>query len=107
MSRTTSRHPPALRLARQSEFTSIRDLHAFKLGCAQRLQVRLDLLHEKRMREKRRRQSGASKLPVLADVYKAHEAANRELYAKIYDRPARFSGGSYLGTDNTGAYERG
>jgi hypothetical protein len=59
------------------------------------------------MKEKRRRQSGASKLPVLADVYRAHETANRELYAKIYDRPARFSGGSYLGTDNTGAYERG
>jgi Protein of unknown function (DUF2786) len=95
------------RLAGESEFTSVRDLHAFKLGCARRLEVRLDLLHDKRMKEKRRRQSVASKLPVLADVYKAHEAANRELYAKIYDRPARFSGGGYLGTDNTGAYERG
>jgi len=95
------------RLARESGLTGVRDLHAFKLGCARRLEVRLDLLHDKRVKVKRRRQSGASRLPVLGDVYKAHRAANEALYAKIYDRPVSFSGGSYLDTNRDSAYERG
>jgi hypothetical protein len=52
------------------------------------------------MKEKRRKQSGASKLPVLADVYAAHEKGNQELYIRMYGGRLP-GGGSYLGTDNT------
>jgi hypothetical protein len=95
------------RLARESEFTGARDLHAFKIGCARRLEVRLDLLHDKNMRARRRRQSTPSTLPVLADVYRAHEAANADLYAKIYGKTPGGCGGSYLETNRESAYESG
>jgi uncharacterized protein DUF2786 len=74
------------RLARESKLTSVRDLHAFKLGCARRLEVRLDLLHDKKMKAKRRA-SAATTLPVLADVYAAHKRANEDLYVKMYGKP--------------------
>jgi hypothetical protein len=93
------------RLARESGFWGERDLHAFKLGCAQRLAVRLRLLKDKRARTKR--PSTPTTLPVLADVYAAHEAANNELYAKIYGEKPRFAAGSPLGTSSYSAYERG
>jgi hypothetical protein len=92
------------RLADESEFWLARDLHAFKLGCARRLQVRLHLLREKRAKAKR--PSVPTTLPVLADVYAAHEKANEELYAKIYGHGSGGSG-SYLSTSRHSAYESG
>jgi hypothetical protein len=93
------------RLARESKFSGQRDLHAFKLGCARRLEVRLDLLHDKKMKAKR--PSARTTLPVLADVYAAHKAANDDLYAKLYGKTPGGGGGSYLGTNRDSAYERG
>jgi uncharacterized protein DUF2786 len=95
------------RLARESKLESQRDLHAFKLGCAQRLSVRLDLLREKRAEAKKRRSSVRSTLPALADLYAAHEQANADLYAKIHGGPPRFTSGSPLGTSSLTAYESG
>jgi hypothetical protein len=44
-------------------------------------------------------------LPTLADVYAAHDSANRDLYLKRHGRmPA---GGSRLGTTSADAYARG
>jgi uncharacterized protein DUF2786 len=94
------------RLARESGFDGQRDLHAFKLGCAKRLAVRLDLLRHKRA-EAKRKPSAPSNLPVLADVYTAHQKANEELYAKIHGGPPRFTSGSPLGTSSLTAYESG
>ena len=94
------------RLARESEFIGQRDLHAFKLGCARRLSVRLDLLRHKRAEEKKP-PSASSTLPVLRDVYAAHQAANEDTYAKIHGKRPKFAAGSALGTSSLGAYERG
>jgi hypothetical protein len=94
------------RLARESKYQSERDLHAFKIGCASRLRVRLDLLRHKRA-ETKKRPSEPSTLPVLADVYTAHEAANEEAYARFHGRAPRFAAGSYIGSNRAGAYERG
>jgi len=94
------------RLARESGLIGQRDLHAFKLGCARRLSVRLDLLRHKRAEEKKP-PSASSTLPVLRDVYAAHQAANEDTYAKIHGERPRFAAGSALGTSSLGAYERG
>ena len=93
------------RLARESGFWGERDLHAFKLGCAQRLAVRLRLLKDKRVAAKR--PSTPTTLPVLADVYAAHKAANEELYTRIHGEKPRFAAGSPLGSRSANAYERG
>jgi Protein of unknown function (DUF2786) len=93
------------RLARESKFHSERDLHAFKIGCADRVEVRLRLLRDKRAKAKK--PSVPSTLPVLAEVYAAHDAANKEAYARIHGRAPRFAAGSYIGSSKAGAYERG
>jgi uncharacterized protein DUF2786 len=94
------------RLARESGLTSVRDLHAFKLGCARRLEVRIDLLHDKRAQARKPRPA-SSNLPVLADVYRAHERANEDLYAKIYGKRPAGGGGGYLSSNRDSAYESG
>jgi uncharacterized protein DUF2786 len=94
------------RLARESKLHSERDLHAFKIGCADRVEVRLNLLRHKRAKAQKR-SSVPSTLPVLAEVYAAHEAANKEAYARFHGRAPRFAAGSYIGSNRAGAYERG
>lgn len=78
--------------------------HAFKLGCAERLSERLDELRRQRMAAKAQRDTASTgnSLPVLADVYAAHDRANRELYLKGHSGMPR--GGSPLGTRDDSAY---
>jgi hypothetical protein len=98
------------RLAREaSDLCGAHDRHAFKLGCARRLEKRLRELLRQRMQAtttaKQQAATGSRNLPTLADVYKAHESANQELYLKLHGRMPR--GGSELGTSRAHAYARG
>ena len=83
-----------------------RQQHAYKLGCADRLRDRLITLRREREQASRKEQQAASgNLPVLADVYTAHKAANEELYRSIHG--CMPSGGSALGSSDSDAYGRG
>jgi hypothetical protein len=98
------------RLAREAEgLYGAHDRHAFKLGCARRLAVRLRVLRRERVsaaaKAKQGTPTGNRNLPTLADVYKAHETANHELYLKIHGRMPH--GGSTIGTSRVGAYAAG
>jgi hypothetical protein len=94
------------RLAGQ-ECYGAREQHAFKIGCADRLYDRLITLRREREQASRKEQQAASgNLPVLADVYTAHLAANEALYCKIHGHLPRGSG-STLGSNDTDAYARG
>ena len=83
-----------------------REQHAFKLGCADRLRGRLIKLRREREQASRKEHQNntSSNLPVLADVYTAHQQANEELYRKIHG--CMPSGGSTLGSSDS-AYARG
>jgi hypothetical protein len=98
------------RLARECEDArGVHEKHAFKLGCARRLAQRLRNLRLQRMKAmevKRDAPTENSKLPTLADVYRAHESANRDLYLKLHNGHMP-RGGSALGTSRASAYARG
>src|SRR5262245_44063943 len=84
------------RLAREERLDGARRQHAYKLGCADRLHGRLSELRRERERASRKEQQAASgNLPVLADVYTAHQAANGAPYREIHGGMPR--GGSTLG----------
>jgi hypothetical protein len=98
------------RLAREcQEASGVHEKHAFKLGCAVRLEWRLEELFQQRMRAAQQsRQETPTRntnLPTLADVYQAHEFANRNLYLKLHRRMPR--SGSTLGTTRASAYALG
>jgi Protein of unknown function (DUF2786) len=97
------------RLAREAPgLYGAHDRHAFKLGCARRLEKRLRELLRQRMQaaaSAKHDVPGNRNLPTLADVHAAHEAANQELYLKLHRRMPR--GGSALGTSRAHAYARG
>jgi len=94
------------RLAREERLDGVRQNHAYKIGCADRLHGRLSELRRERERASRKEQQAASgNLPVLADVYTAHQAANEELYREIHGGMPR--GGSTLGVGDVRAYARG
>jgi len=77
----------------EQECYGAREQHAFKIGCADRLYDRLIKLRRERERASRQEQRSTSgNLPVLADVYTAHQAANEELYCKIHGRLPSGSG---------------
>jgi hypothetical protein len=86
------------RLAREERLYGAREQHAYKVGCADRLYDRLIKLRQEREQASRKEQQAtSSNLPVLADVYAAHQAANEELYCKIHGCLPR-SGGTHGGT---------
>jgi Protein of unknown function (DUF2786) len=95
------------RLAREAPgLYGAHDHHAFKLGCARRLSQRLRELRQQRMKgAKKDAPPGNKNLPTLVDVYRAHEAANEQLYLKIHGRMP--CGGSWLGTSRASAYAQG
>jgi hypothetical protein len=94
------------RLAGQ-ECYGAREQHAFKIGCADRLYDRLITLRRERERSSRQeqRQAGGN-LPVLADVYAAHQTANEELFCKIHGCMPRGSG-THGESSDSDAYGRG
>jgi len=94
------------RLALEEGLYGAREQHAFKLGCANRLYDRLIKLRREREQASRKEHQNntSSNLPVLADVYTAHQQANEELYRKIHG--CMPSGGSTLGSSDS-AYARG
>jgi Protein of unknown function (DUF2786) len=99
------------RLAREAAgLYGAHDRHAFKLGCARRLSQRLRELCRQRMETAAKAKKGTStenrNLPTLADVYKAHETANQELYLNIHGRMP-LGGGSALGTSRANAFDMG
>jgi len=96
------------RLARESGLYGAHSRHAFKLGCARRLCVRLRELQRQRATAATSKPQGqaGSNLPALASLYEAHEQANRELYLQRNGRmPQAGRGTRYL--QNFGAYELG
>jgi hypothetical protein len=95
------------RLAREERLYGAREQHAYKVGCADQLYDRLIKLRQEREQASRKEQRATSgNLPVLADVYTAHQRANEELYRTIHGcMPS--GGGTFGGSSDTGAYARG
>jgi Protein of unknown function (DUF2786) len=95
------------RLAREcKEVRGVHEKHAFKLGCARRLKVRLATLRAERRAEKAKETSASpSNLPTVADLYHKHDVANRSFYKELHNRMPK--GGSGSTTSQFGAYERG
>src|SRR5262249_14315516 len=97
------------RLARECpDLHGPHESHAFKLGCARRLCVRLRKLQQRRatVATSKRQEQAGSNLPALASLYEAHELANKELYLQRHGRMPQ-AGRSMRYLQNWGAYELG